>query len=368
MLIDDFNTPPHLAARLIEVADYLFIGEPRTIADFAVGTGELLAAAKLRWPHAAFFGCDISSNRVASLAEVRTDWTLAQCNFLENSSRNSLTELENIKARVDLAVLNPPFSARGGTRVEVQLNGLRVSCSPAMAFVLTASQYLSSDGSLVAFLPAGASHSDRDEDARIALKQLGEFRAIREETAKFPGVGLKVTIAYLKRGPTTLNCDERIEPVFSATEPTIRLLRGTLQTHRLPIAKTQESVPLVHSTELQRFQLQEPYKQVPLGTRSITGPAVLLHRVGAPRKDKVVYVPKGPPFAITDCIVALLCKDEYECLQLHRSLAEHFTLLEQNYIGSGAPYITIRRILRVLHALGIAAEVSSWADLSYDTK
>ncbi len=363
-MIDEFNTPPHLAAKLVEVADQLCQGEPRTIADFAVGTGELLAAAKQRWPNATFFGCDISRNRVASLAQVRTDWTLAQCNFLENSSRHSLSNLEKIKAKVDLAVLNPPFSARGGTRVEVLLNGLRMRCSPAMAFVLIASQYLSPDGSLVTLLPAGASHAERDQDARIALNQIGEFRAVLEETAKFPGVSLKVTIAYLKRGPTTQNNKTQIEPFLTVTGPTIGLLRGTLQTHNLPSVETGESIPLVHSTELQDYRLRESERQVPFGTRSITGPAVLIHRVGKPRQDKIAYVPLGPPFAITDCVVVLLCQDEYECLRLHNSLTEQFSLLERNYIGSGAPYITIKRILRVLQTLGFAAEVISWEENS----
>ena len=367
-MIDEFNTPPRLAARLVEVADQLCQGEPRTIADFAVGTGELLAAAKQRWPNATFFGCDISRNRVASLAQVRTDWTLAQCNFLENSSRHSLSDLENIKAKVDLAVLNPPFSARGGTRVEVHLNGLKMRCSPAMAFVLIASQYLSPDGSLVALLPAGASHADRDQDARIALNQLGEFRAIREETAKFPGVSLKVIIAYLKRGPATLNNKTQIEPFLSASGPTIGLLRGTLQTHNLPNVEMGESIALVHSTELQDYRLRESQRQVPLGTRSIAGPAVLIHRVGRPRQEKIAYVPQGPPFATTDCIVALLCHDESECLQLHSSLTEQFSLLKRNYIGSGAPYITIKRILQVLQTLGFAAEVYNWDEYLREAK
>lgn len=358
MSIDEFDTPPLLAAKLLRVADMLCEYRPRTVADFAVGTGELLAAAKLRWPQAAIFGCDISNDRVRKLARARTDWTVAQCDFLDRASRSSLSQLECVKTKVDLALLNPPFSARGGTRVEVHLGGQDVRCSPAMAFVLLASQYLSPDGILVALLPAGVLQSERDRGARAKLRQLGEFGTIPGTTAKFPGGSLKVTIAYFKRGQSNpLNNNTNV-PNGNSTQPSVRVLRGTLQTHELPTNGVGGSIPLVHSTELQHYKLQVGQREVPSGTRSLSGPAVLLHRVGLPRQDKIVYVPQSPPFAITDCVVALLCPDEHECLRLHRSLTEQFDVLERNYIGSGAPYITIRRIRRVLHSFGFPSEVA----------
>ena len=362
MPIDEFDTPPLLAAKIIQVADRLCYNEPRTVADFAVGTGELLAAAKLRWPNSAVFGCDISPERVSNITQARADWTIAQCDFLDCSSRNSLSSLEIIKSGVDLAVLNPPFSARGGTRVEVDFDGQNVRCSPAMAFVLLASQYLRTDGNLVVLLPSGALKADRDQGAREALRQLGEFRAIPRTTERFPGGSLNVTIAYLRRGPpTTASCDFTV-PKSRAMRSRIRVLRGTLQNNQVPVCVEGGRIPLVHSTELQGYKLQVGQREVPSGTRSISGPAVLIHRVGRPREDKIAYVSKGSRFAITDCVVALLCPNEHECLRLHRSLIEQFSLLEENYIGSGAPYITIKRVQRVLHNLGFASEVANWKE------
>ena len=302
MAIDEFDTPPLLAAKLLRTAEMVCEDEPRTIADFAVGTGELLAAAKRRWPQATVFGCDISDDRVRKLARARSDWTVVRCDFLDRASRNALSQLENVKKKVDLALLNPPFSARGGTRVEVHLSGQGVRCSPAMAFVLLASQYLSSDGSLVAVLPAGALQAERDQGARAALRQLGEFGAIHGTTGRFPGGSLKVTIAYLKRGQTTSSPRDSTVPTVVAMQPRIKVLRGTLQTHELLTDRAGESIPLVHSTELQGYRLQMAQRRVPSGTRCLSGPAVLIHRVGLPRQDKVVYVPQSPPFAITDCV------------------------------------------------------------------
>ena len=365
MPIDEFDTPPLLAAKIIQVADELCCNEPRTIADFAVGTGKLLAAAKLRWPNAAVFGCDISSERVSNITQAKADWTIAQCDFLDWSSRNSLSSFEIIKSRIDLAVLNPPFSARGGTKVEVDFDGQSVRCSPAMGFVLLASQYLKSDGSLVALLPAGVLRADRDQEAREALRQLGEFRAIHQTTGKFPGGSLNVTITYLKRGPaTSISRDDVPESKMSDMRASIKVLRGTLQTNQVPECVGDGNIPLVHSTELQGYELKLGQRKVPSETRSISGPAVLIHRVGRPRTDKIAYVSRGSPFAITDCVIALLCPNEQECFRLHRSLVDHSSLLKQNYIGSGAPYITIKRVQSVLHYLGFASEIANWKEIA----
>ena len=365
MSIDEFDTPPLLAEKMVQVADRLCENEPRTVADFAVGTGELLSAAKIRWPEASVFGCDISSERVSHIARARSDWTVAQCDFLDCASRKSLSDFEIIKSGVDLAILNPPFSARGGTRADVFFDGQNVRCSPAMAFVLLTSEYLRSDGKLVALLPAGALTADRDEGAREALRKLGEFRAIHRTTARFPGGSLNVTIAYLKRGPATSYACAFTVPKMNTTRTKIKVLRGTLQIHEAPTDVEGGSIPLVHSTELQGYKLQVARREVPSETRSLSGPAVLIHRVGSPRKDKIAYVPKISPFAISDCVVALFCSSEHECLRLHRSLIEQFSLLKRNYIGSGAPYITIKRIQRVLHSLGFASEVTNWQETAH---
>ena len=362
MSIDEFDTPPQLAAKIIQVAGQLCKREPRIIADFAVGTGELLTAAKRRWPNAAAFGCDISSERVSYIGQSGADWTVAQCDFLDCGSRDSLSTFEVIKSGIDLAVLNPPFTARGGTRVEVNLDGRSVRCSPAMAFVLIASQYLRSDGSLVVLLPAGALKAERDRGAREVLRQLGDFQAVHRTTERFPGGNLNVTIAYLKRGAANPSSCMSTVPKGSTLHPKVKVLRGTLQMHRVPASVVEGSIPLVHSTELQSYKMRIGQKVVPSGTRSISGPAILIHRVGKPRKDKVAYVLKSPPFAISDCVVALLCPNENECIRLHQSLIEHYSLLKQNYIGSGAPYITINRIQRVLHDLGVSSEVVSWQE------
>ena len=260
-----------------------------------------------------------------------------------------------------------------------------------MAFVLLASQYLSHDGYLVALLPAGALESERDQKARATLLKLGEFGAIDGTTERFPGGNPKVTITYFKRNSGTgsphaiignnrqsasfrtrkhrTQTTRGIKPLEAAEESRkiprtvprniVKLLRGTLP-NKAGETDEGESIPLVHSTELQGFALGTSKKSVPETTRSIRGPAVLIHRVGKPRRDKVVFVPKGHPFAITDCVVAMLSQDSEQCRGLHRSLTEQYCLLERNYIGSGAPYITLARIKQVLECLGFPAEIIDW--------
>lgn len=362
MALDEFNTPPHLAEKIVQIADLVCDEDPKVVADFAVGTGELLAAAKLRWPRADIFGCDINDARVTRLAKANSDWKILQCDFLDVASRIAIAEVEMIKAGVDLVVLNPPFSARGGTKVTVHVSGQEVCCSPAMAFVLVATQYLNPNGKMVVLLPAGVPHADRDQEARTTLRELGEFLPINETTGKFPGGSLKVTIAYFKRGPATDSGSTPADLMDSVVRPMVKVLRGTLQTHKVSNDEEGASIPLVHSTELRNYKLQFSKRRAPSETRSLNGPAVLIHRVGQPRKDKIAFVPLGPSFAITDCVVALICSNEHECIRLHRALTDGFDLLEENYVGSGAPYITIRRIRLVLNALGFASRVVSWRE------
>ena len=391
MAIDEFDTPPRLAAELVRIAGVLCKNEPRVVADFAVGTGELLTAAKRCWPRAQAFGCDISEDRINGLSRCKPDWTVVQCDFLDCLRRSAVPDLEKLRSKVDLVVLNPPFSVRGGTKVDALVDGATVRCSPAMAFVLFATQYLSRDGCLVVLLPAGALESDRDRDARETLIRLGEFGSIDGTTERFPGGNPRVTIAYFIPKPnpgiprrvirdrvnykpakhriaeTTTSPglrnsgNETGQRAFSRSQRsgTIKLLRGTLQNQ---VVRSDEpgSFPLVHSTELQGYTLRSSPNTVPAETRSLRGPAVLIHRVGKPRQDKVVFVPNGPPFAITDCVVAMLSGNREECRQLQRSLTEQFGLLERNYVGSGAPYITLARIQRVLEILGFASEITNW--------
>ena len=368
MSIDEFDTPPHLAAQMVEIAEKLGEDAPRTIADFAVGTGELLLAAEFRWPEAKVFGCDISRERIDRLSMAKPGWTVGQCNFLDSTDRNTLAELVALKAEVDLVLLNPPFSARGGTRTKLSIGGQQLSCSPALAFVLQAVKYLSSHGSLVSLLPVSSLFSEKDQTARHTLNQLGYFQAINGSTAKFPGGNSQVTIVYFKRDTAARNHSVASLPRAHDNEPKVKVLRGTLPNRQGDVKWCGTTVPLVHSTELQGFKLQRAPKNAPSGTRSISGPAVLLHRVGKPRQDKVVYVPEGPPFAITDCVIALLCKNETECLRLHKTLTAHFELLERSYIGSGAPYITMKRIQTILNDLEFGCEVTSWAEVLSNPK
>lgn len=125
--------------------------------------------------------------------------------------------------------------------------------------------------------------------------------------------------------------------------------------HRVGVADGEDEIPLVHSTELRVNGLDLGKRQAGSGTRRVCGPAVLLPRVGQPSSSKLVYHPGGAPFAISDCVIALVCETENEAKRLHSSLLEAWALIERNYVGSCARYITVRRIASVLEALGFDA-------------
>lgn len=79
---------------------------------------------------------------------------------------------------------------------------------------------------------------------------------------------------------------------------------------------------------------------------------VLLPRVGLPNRSKIVKYLEGSAFMLSDCVIALKCDHLEGTGRLWQTLQDNWGLIEQQYVGSGAKYITIRRLMDVLHTIG----------------
>jgi len=167
--VDQFYTPTNLAQTLV---NHVRTDEKRPyIADFTVGNGELLRAASARWPKARMLGVDINPKAVESLSRQHRSWLVVRCNFLDRRQRNASEELTDCGGKVSVALLNPPFSNRGAQRQRVELYGEKVACSLGLAFLITALSYLAPHGKLVAIMPAGTLHSEKDREAWEVVDQ-----------------------------------------------------------------------------------------------------------------------------------------------------------------------------------------------------
>jgi putative methylase len=108
--LEQYRTPPDLAAHLVHTADLQGDIEDRTVVDLGTGTGMLALAAVLRGP-ASVVGVDLDSGplstarenerRVAAATDV--EWTLGDATAVPLCPDEPTT-----------VVMNPPFGAQSG--------------------------------------------------------------------------------------------------------------------------------------------------------------------------------------------------------------------------------------------------------------
>src|SRR5260370_18357944 len=101
---DAFYTPSVWADTLVQAAGR---ARPRVVLDPATGQGSLLRSARVRWPGASLVGTDIALDHQLELRQIGV--CLTRCDFLDVRSRARSVELEAIKGKGDLVLMNPPF-------------------------------------------------------------------------------------------------------------------------------------------------------------------------------------------------------------------------------------------------------------------
>ena len=316
-MIDEIFTPPDLANDLVELAR-AHGRELGVVADFAAGDGALLRAAAQAQPNLQIVGLDISRPTVRKLQAVNPFWEIGTCDFLSPRSRASSPVLRRNRGRVSTALLNPPFSCRGARREQVSLGGKRVTCSVAMAFILTAVHYLSPNGQIVAVAPRGIEKAERDEAAWDLLRSMGAVEVVGyADRGAFPGTALRSLLLRFTLGPSTFRKRASRAPVATLDErPSVSLVRGTVQMHRA--CPSDAGMPLIHTTDLSDGQLLTVSRRTSLPGRSCRGPVVLVPRVGRPILSKVVQLNLPSEVALSDCVIALECASEEDAVVVRR--------------------------------------------------
>lgn len=110
--------------------------------------------------------------------------------------------------------------------------------------------------------------------------------------------------------------------------------------------------PFIHSTELNKNSLNLSRRRINYKYFGINGPAVLLPRVGNPNKSKVSVYKSQDTIVLSDCVIALQCKTVRDAKMTQKFLIEHWSIIEKNYIGTCARYITINSLSNILNSFG----------------
>lgn len=357
--LDQYFTPTALANEL--AAAVTIKTAPEIVGDFAAGDGELLRAIEKRWKSVACIAIDIDDVVVSKLKFNHPHWMVNTCDFLNEESRNSVDNLFANIGKFSVILLNPPFSCRGGTKYSVSIGEKRIFCSPAFAFVIEATKFLDKGGQLVALIPSNLMHSEKDAVAREELtKNYGLELVSHYPRGAFTSCTPRTSIIRLTPSSPSYDLKENIHndrfSIISEkiTQPKVSIFRG-----RVPMGKSvsnsMNSFPLIHTTELQLYKLLPPNKFAESTNATVTGPAVLLPRVGKPTQSKIVVLANGsPPVVLSDCLFAIECETSETAEYLSTILIRSWEKLESMYFGTCARYLTIKSLAYVLKQSGFA--------------
>ena len=329
------------------------------VADFAAGAGELLLAAASVWPTATMVATDIDSRAVRNLREISDSWRTGVCDFLNPRSRQSSSLLRSVIGHTNLVLLNPPFSCRGGTRVSATSGGVTSKCSVGLAFVVNSIGYLVDGGELIAVLPEGSLTSEKDATTWNLLRRMGDTEVLKTNGLRTfaRAVVRTAVVRFQKRRSRIKNEPSPDLNTRSAAcqelHPPVHIVRGTTRVSEIQHSPGHtDSIAFIHSTHLRDFTISSHFGIRSCLGRCAVGPMVLLPRVGQPKRSKVARYLDSNVFMLSDCVIALTCHSSEGAELLWKDLQANWSLLEQEYVGSGARYITNRRLCDLLLRLG----------------
>lgn len=347
--IDGFDTPDWIADQVAAIASPSGSGRGAVVADYAAGNGSLLLSVEKLWPDADYLATDIDRSAVSRLRQSQPKWRVGRCDFLSAPSR---TRSALVQTQADVVVLNPPFSCRGGRTFEITVFNETVRCGPAMAFVLLALERVKVGGRVAAVLPASALTSEKDEDARRVLRLNAEVaEAVSFDRRAFGGAVAHTILVELERRASIERprFRSRARPNAHLAGP-VTLMPGRVQMHA--VSNGAASYPLVHTSQLVKGAVNLSSRRAQT-TRPLRGPAVLVPRVGAPSVLKVAIYSSPERVALSDCVIGLACPDQATARSVHGLIVKRWTILERQYMGSCAPYLTLARLREFLGRIGV---------------
>ncbi len=318
------------------------------------------------WPKATVVATDIDSLAILRLRVTSRGWRTGVCDFLNPRSQRGSSLLRSLIGYTDLVLLNPPFSCRGGKRIPATSGGVTTKCSLGLAFMVNSIDYLPEGGELIAVLPQGSLTSERDTAALDLLSRMGNTEVLKNNGfGTFDQAEVRTAVvrfykrhnqAKAERSPGLNTCSAPSQKLL----PQVRIVRGATQMNEIQRGEgCAGSIPFIHSTHLQDFTICSHDKVIGRLGRCAAGPMVLLPRVGQPKRSKVAKHSDSDVFMLSDCVIALMCPNPESAELLWKDLQSHWGLLEQEYVGSGARYITNRRLSDLLTRLGYSPLVDS---------
>jgi hypothetical protein len=134
---------------------------------------------------------------------------------------------------------------------------------------------------------------------------------------------------------------------------TVALVRGNLPMFRALDENVEKGLHVVHTTNLKMNSVTLDGIRNCSHRRVLKGPAVLLPRVGLPSDQKVAVYSSNSQIVLSDCVYGLECETKESAVGVKERLLGNWAFVAAAYSGTGAPYITVKKLSNVLLSLNI---------------
>ncbi len=341
--LDQFFTPSQVADRVVRAAD---IDTIKSCLDPNCGAGNLLQACAEAFPDVRCFGIDKDSRAVAELKRRYPLWRLATADILlPSAGRRSAVWQAAVGS--DCILVNPPFSMAKTKGIWVYYEDRLIRCSVAMGHVLTTLNVFQPRGGGAAIVPESLMHSELDDLARRQLESKYSMEVIEGlKNCTFRGARANALIVRIrpKKG------SDRRPALRRRNGPRIQpeIVRGGLPLFQAERG-SRGALPLVHTTHLgvvrERPHLVKSLARVrPITRGVVTGPVILIPRVGVPLPAVAKAVTLPCKVQLSDCVIALCFKSTRAARAFAQAIEKEWRSFAAIYRGTGARYTTMRAL------------------------
>lgn len=351
-MTDKHYTNKSLALDLISKVPSDF--HPKLIADFAVGEGILLETAQEVWNNANFIANDICLDSVNAL--LSKNWNLFNLDFLDyqNLQKSCISHYKN---KVDLILINPPFSQKNGDFKSWDNSHLDIKSGIALNFLYNSLKFLKPNGYLLAILPEGCLISKRDELALKFLEENYETQIYTDKIASnFKKVKPNIFILRIRNAKPKTSIIKN-ENTFTSPEHVrtvnIEIFRGKFQMYKLKNINVSKGIPLIHTTNLKNHEITLLNTQIVQDSKIINGPAIILPRVGNFKKEKICYLNQDTNVVLSDCLFAIFCDNKGNAKKIIDAITADWENFKKIYGGTGARYTTLEKLKRYLITVNV---------------
>lgn len=351
--VDEYYSPGWVATALAGVLPDSLSG---SVLDPAVGGGALLTAVEQRFDkRVSLLGIDVSEDAVRRVRQEHPNWVVSRADLLKGPSRSaSLAWRAATSGDLAAVVMNPPFSYRGNGGEVTHYGSFRGRVAPSIRFLIEVMSSLEPRDGFYVILPDGALDAERHEPFWEELQRHHLVdRVARLGNSSFRGARVSTSVVRIRRSagavrgaltPLKAPKDRVILPAPSRCR-CIEVVRGRVPLHALPVLAEEVGPrsPFVHTTDL-RFTSAP---RVAPDRLADTAPLLLVGRVGRWKGARLIEVGR---VVLSDCLFGLRPRDTGRLAALIDSVSDIESDLRSRMRGTGAPYITLKDVSRVLQA------------------